>query len=56
MFDVSDETAEGCFHEFEVEIRSVDTRDIKTIELSVWAQGYEEALTCGEILSAVYLG
>lgn len=55
IFDIHDETSDGSFHEFEVSMYTVDTRDMKVVDLTIWAAGFEEALTCGEVLSAVYL-
>lgn len=34
--------------------KSID-RCEKPVVLSVWARGLDDALTCGEILSAIYL-
>lgn len=54
IFDIHDDVSDG-FHEFEVTMYTVDSRDMKVADLRIWAAGFEEALVCGEVLSAVYL-
>jgi len=41
--------------EYAVSLTPVDSHK-QPVVLSIWANGLEEALNCGEILSAVYLG
>jgi hypothetical protein len=45
---------EGSFSEYAVVIKSIEGKQREDVFLTVWAAGFEEALTCGEILSAVY--
>jgi hypothetical protein len=45
---------EGSFNEYFVEMRMIEGKEREDVSLTIWALGFEEALTCGEILSAVY--
>ena len=45
---------EGSFNEYVVVMKIIEGREKEDISLTVWAAGFEEAMTCGEILSAVY--
>lgn len=42
------------FNEYVVVMKIIEGREREDISLTVWAAGFEEAMTCGEILSAVY--
>lgn len=47
---------QNLFHEYEVRISSYKGIYLSPpVVLTVWAQSFDNALNCGEILSAVYL-
>ena len=49
---------EYCFSEFKVRMVKMPAKMDKAdqmVVITVWAAGIEEALTCGEVLSAIYL-
>jgi hypothetical protein len=52
---MNDEDDGLTFHEFSVMITKADNLIDEPVILTVWAAGLEEAMDCGEILSAVYL-
>jgi hypothetical protein len=52
-----DEEENGSFEEYIVEMSIMRDTNIfdKPVRIAVWAQGFNKALICGEVLSAVYL-
>jgi len=42
------------FREYRVSMTSLGSQNV--VLISVYAVGFDEALTCGEVLSAVYFG
>jgi hypothetical protein len=42
------------FNEYLVVMKTIKEQKTDSVSLTVWATSFDEALTCGEILSAVY--
>ena len=53
-----DEDEDGPFSEYVVEMSIMRDTTIfdEPVKITVWAQNFDKALTCGEVLTAVYLG
>jgi hypothetical protein len=52
-FEEEETAHDGCFHEYHVTIQTIGLGQ-SPVFLSVWAEDFDAALTCGEVLSAVY--
>jgi hypothetical protein len=55
-WDWEDPKEQGSdWNEYVVSMYLVDKRETKPITLNIWSTGLDEAMTCGEVLSAIYL-
>ena len=51
----SQESSSAGWNEYVVSMYLVDKWETRPITLNIWSTGFDEAMTCGEVLSAIYL-